>query len=229
VTHKKKVLVVAAHPDDEILGCGGTMALHVDKGNDVYVVFMADGVASRGDSKNLLGKINERKQSAIEACAIIGCKHPVFLGFPDNQLDACSILDITQKLESVIDEINPEIVYTHHNKDLNVDHQLTHQAVITACRPQPDNTVSEIYSFEVLSSTGWNSPTENNIFIPNTFVEISKTWKKKMDALYCYDDELRSYPHARSYKGVKSLAVFRGISVGLEYAEAFHLIRKLHK
>ena len=122
MTHKKKVLVVAAHPDDEILGCGGTMALHVDKGNDVYVVFMADGVASRGDSKNLLGKINERKQSAIEACAIIGCKHPVFLGFPDNQLDACSILDITQKLESVIDEINPEIVYTHHNKDLNVDH-----------------------------------------------------------------------------------------------------------
>ena len=229
MTHKKKVLVVAAHPDDEILGCGGTMALHVDKGNDVYVVFMADGVASRGDSKNLLGKINERKQSAIEACAIIGCKHPVFLGFPDNQLDACSILDITQKLESVIDEINPEIVYTHHNKDLNVDHQLTHQAVITACRPQPDNTVSEIYSFETLSSTGWNSPTVENIFIPNVFVDITKMWKNKLLALSCYEGELREYPHARSYEGIEALSIYRGISVGIEYAEGFFLERKIDK
>ena len=141
----KKVLVVAAHPDDEILGCGGTMIRHVDEGDEVHVVFMADGVTSRSSKETLLDEINKRKKSAIEACKIVGTQQPEFLGLSDNQMDTYSMLEITQKLESVINNIKPEIIYTHHNKDLNIDHQLTHQAVMTACRPQPDYFVSEIY------------------------------------------------------------------------------------
>ena len=225
----KTILVIAAHPDDEVLGCGGTMARHVDEGDEVYVIFMADGVTSRSNKKVFLDEINKRKQSALEACITLGAQQPQFLGLPDNQMDTCSILEITQKLENLINKIKPEIVYTHHNKDLNIDHQLTHQAVMTACRPQPKNFVSEIYSFEVLSSTGWGSSTVENTFIPNTFIDITKVWKKKMDALHCYNDEIRDFPHARSYKGVEVLAIYRGSSVGVGLAEAFQLERKINR
>jgi len=225
----KKVLVVAAHPDDEILGCGGTMIRHVDEGDEVHVVFMADGVTSRSSKETLLDEINKRKKSAIEACKIVGTQKPIFLGLLDNQMDTYSILKVTQKLESVINDIKPKIVYTHHNKDLNIDHQLTHQVVMTACRPQPDYFVSEIYRFEVPSSTGWNSSTTENIFIPNTFIDIGGVWEKKIDALRCYDSELRDFPHIRSYKGIEALAIYRGVSVGIEYAEAFNLERKIKR
>ena len=223
----KKVLVVAAHPDDEILGCGGTMARHASEGDEVNVVFMADGVTSRSDKTDFSDEINKRKQAAKKACAVVAARQPQFLDLSDNQMDKYTVLEITQKLESVIDQIKPEIIYTHHSKDLNVDHQITHQAVMTACRPQPNSYVSEIYSFEILSSTGWAAPTAENTFIPNTFIDISKQWKKKVEALHCYDDELKSLPHARSYRSIEALATYRGASVGLGYAEAFQLERKV--
>ena len=224
----KIILVVAAHPDDEILGCGGTMAHHIVKGNKVHIVFMSDGVSSRVDKDSLLYDIKKRKQSSLEASAILGTKKPIFLGFPDNQMDTCSMLEITQKLENVIYEIKPDIVYTHHDKDLNIDHQLTSQAVMTACRPQPCFFVSEIYSFEVLSSTGWGSSRAENVFIPNVFINIKNTWEKKIKALKCYDYELREFPHARSYKSIEALAIYRGSNVGIELAEAFKLERKIN-
>jgi N-acetylglucosamine malate deacetylase 1 len=223
----KSVLVVVAHPDDEILGCGGTMARHVVDGDEVDVLFMADGVTARRHAESTEGKVEERNYSAELACKVIGTHKPRFLGFPDNRMDSCSILDITQTLERVIDELSPRLIYTHHDKDLNIDHQLTHQAVMTACRPQPKSSVSEIYSFEVLSSTGWGSPTANNTFVPNSFVDVTGVWEKKMEALQCYNAELRDFPHARSYKSVEALARYRGVSVGLEYAEAFQLERKI--
>ncbi len=221
------ILVVAAHPDDEVLGCGGTMARHAYEGDEVHVIFMADGVTSRGNNQGFLDEIDKRKKSAIKACVTLGAQPPQFLGFPDNKMDTCSILEITQKLENLINKIKPEIVYTHHNKDLNIDHQLTHQAVMIACRPQPESCISEIYSFEILSSTGWNSSSEGNIFAPNTFIDITETWKKKIDALHCYNDELRIFPHARSYKSVEALLIYRGTNVGVECAEAFQLERKI--
>jgi|APSaa5957512535_1039671.scaffolds.fasta_scaffold35947_2 N-acetylglucosamine malate deacetylase 1 len=223
----KTILVVVAHPDDEILGCGGTMARHADEGDEVHVIFMANGVSSRDIKNVVLDKINERKQAAIEACSIVGVKQLHFLDFNDNQMDTYSVLEIIQKLEKLINKIKPDVVYTHHSKDLNIDHQLTHRSVMTACRPQPESSVSEIYSFEVLSSTGWNSPYTGNEFIPNTFVDITKTRKKKLDALDFYNDELRDYPHARSYKSIESLMIFRGTNVGLCYAEAFQLERRI--
>ena len=221
----KIILVVAAHPDDEVLGCGGTMARHVNYGDKVHVVFMSDGVSSRVSAKD--NEENERRKCANKASEILGAQPPIFLNFPDNRMDEVALLDIVQSLEGVIYKIKPDVVYTHHLGDLNIDHQITHKAVITACRPQPEFSVKEIYAFEVLSSTGWNSSTIENVFIPNTFVDITRVWKKKTDALHCYNNELRDFPHARSYKGVETLAIYRGVSIGVEYAEAFNLERKI--
>ena len=228
MTYRKKILVVAAHPDDEILGCGGTMARHSDESDEVHVIFMSDGVASRDTKKGLLNEINKRKQSALDACKIIGAQQPIFLDFPDNQMDTCSMLEITQKLESVINEIKPEVVYTHHNKDLNVDHQLTHQAVMTACRPQPGSYVKNIYSFEVVSSTNWGSSLQGcDIFTPNYYVNIASTIDKKISALSEYSVEMRQFPHSRSIESIVALSKYRGCSVGMHTAEAFQAERQL--
>jgi len=228
VTHRKKVLVVAAHPDDEILGCGGTMARHSNEGDEVYVVFMADGVTSRDTENGLLGEINKRKQSALNACRIVGAQQPIFLGFPDNKMDTYPMLEITQKLESVINEIKPSIVYTHHNKDLNIDHQLTHQAVMTACRPQPKAYVHDIYSFEVVSSTNWGSFSQGcDKFTPNYYVNIAKTIDKKLSALNEYGVEMRQFPHSRSMESISALSRYRGTSVGMHAAEVFQVERQL--
>ena len=221
----KTILVVAAHPDDEVLGCGGVMARHVNNGDKVHVVFMSDGVTSRtgADSK----EVDVRKQAAKEAGNLLGIEQPPrFLGFPDNRMDSIVLLEIVQALEQVIDEIEPEVVYTHHSGDLNIDHKITHQAVMTACRPQPGFCVRGIYSFEVLSSTEWST---NNSFIPNYFVDISDTLELKISAIKAYCAELRTFPHARSIESIKALAKYRGASMGILAAEAFKVERLISK
>lgn len=221
---KKRVIVVAAHQDDEIIGCGGTMARHVAEGDEVHVVLMADGVTSRGDTASS-SQIDARNHSAEQASQVVGAESLHILGLPDNRMDTLDLLDITQALEAVLDKLQPQVVYTHHAHDLNVDHRLTHQAVMTACRPQPGSSAQEIYSFEVLSSTGWASPSAETAFVPNFFVDVSQQWQQKLTALQCYEQEMRAYPHARSTKGVEALAQYRGSSVGVKVAEAFRLER----
>jgi len=223
----KKILVVAAHPDDEVLGCGGTIARHVDEGDEVHVIFMADGVTSR----NTLAEedLRVRNKAAYESCEILGAQSPQFLGFPDNKMDTVALLDVVQELEKVMDKIQPSIIYTHHDADLNVDHRIAHQAVLTACRPQPENCVNEIYSFEVLSSTEWVSPSAKNTFIPNRFVDISKVIERKIKALNAYADEMRDYPHCRSLETVELLAKYRGSTMGMKAAESFKIERILVK
>ena len=221
----KQILVVAAHPDDEVLGCSGTMARHVSDGDKVYVVFMSDGVTSRTCVES--NEVEVRKQAAKDASNILGIVQPPrFLGFPDNRMDTVALLDIVQTLEQVINEIEPEVVYTHHSGDLNIDHKITHQAVMTACRPQPGFFVQEIYSFEVLSSTEWST---NNPFIPNYFVDISDTLELKISAIKAYNSELRTFPHARSIESIKALAKYRGASMGIRAAEAFKVERLISK
>ena len=218
---EKVILVVAAHPDDEVLGCAGIVARHVNDGDKVHMVFMSDGVTSRISVNH--EEVKERKQAAINASNILGIKRkPIFLGFPDNRMDTVALLDIVQILEKVINEIEPEVVYTHHLGDLNIDHKITHQAVMTACRPQPGFCVREIYSFEVLSSTEWST---NNPFIPNYFVDISDTLELKISAVKAYNSELRTFPHARSIESIKALAKYRGASMGIRAAEAFKVER----
>ena len=213
-----KVLVIVAHPDDEIIGCGGTIAIHVKNGDTVQVVFLADGFGSREDGV-------DRSKPASDAAIFLGCNPPIFLNLPDNQLDALPLLDIVKKVGTIVSNFKPDIVYTHNYGDLNIDHQITHRAVITACRPEPGFSVKELYSFEVLSATHWQSQSMGAAFVPNYFVNISDYIGLKIKALSFYDDEMRDYPHIRSYNSVESLSKFRGSLVGIESAEAFCIER----
>jgi len=223
----KKILVVAAHPDDEVLGCGGTIARHSDEGDEVYILFMTDGVSSRKNAS--VEDEWERHKSMHQSCEILGTQRPQFLGFPDNRMDTVALLDVVKEIEQVINKIQPSIIYTHHKGDLNIDHQITHQAVLTACRPIPKSPVSEIYSFEVLSSTEWPSPSSQSIFIPNRYVDISNYMTLKLKALDAYSEEMRDYPHSRSIGAIESLAKYRGSTMGLMAAESFITERVLVK
>lgn len=220
----KIILIVAAHTDDEAIGCGGTIARHVAEGDAVYAVFMADGVTSRPDSSE--AELAQRQQAAEKAMQILGIKQGFMLGLPDNRMDSLPFLDVVQPLEKVITEVQPQIVYTHHHGDLNIDHRITHQAVVTACRPQPGSSVIEIYAFEVLSATEWNTP-GHNTFSPNVFIDISQYLDTKRQALEAYNLEIRPEPHTRSITNIMRLAEFRGNTVGLKAAEAFGLVRKM--
>ncbi|MDW2402510.1 PIG-L deacetylase family protein [Vibrio sp. 1262-1] len=219
-----RVLVVAAHADDETLGCGGTIAKHVANGDHVTIVFMTDGVSSRVASKG--EESEERASASQQAMDVLGVKDIRQLSFPDNKMDSVPLLEIVQAIEPVINDGQPDTVYTHFAHDLNVDHRVTHSAVMTACRPQSWSSVKKILSFEVLSSTEWNSPSQPS-FQPQYIVDISDYWSKKINALKCYQEEMRAHPHSRSYECVEALATLRGATNGLKKAEAFYVERIL--
>lgn len=219
----KTVLVVAAHSDDETIGCGGTIARHVAEGDEVHLLFMTDGVGSR---EALDEDAKARLSAAHHAAQILGVSTTTNLSFPDNRMDSVPLLDIVKEIEAKISKIAPEVVYTHHLGDLNVDHQVTHKAVITACRPQPGFCVKEIYAFEVLSSTEWQSPSLLP-FVPNVFIDIADYLPIKMQALEAYAEEMREAPHTRSFQHLEVLAKHRGYSFGVHAAEALMLVRKL--
>lgn len=220
----KAILVIAAHPDDEVLGCGGTIARHVAEGDLVQIVFMTDGVAARGFDYS--SQLRGRKQSRDDALDALGVAASYALDFPDNGMDNVPLLEVVKALETIIEEVKPERVYTHHHGDLNIDHRVTHQATMTACRPIPGCTVREILAFEVLSSTEWNTAGVAS-FEPNLFVDISNYLPKKLEALAAYDVEMRPAPHSRSVAHIDTLAKHRGYTVGLTAAEAFEVIRVL--
>lgn len=220
-----KVLVVAAHPDDEILGCGGTIAGLNKKGYKITTLILGEGISSRDAVRNVKkrGKdILELKEEAKRANAVLGVKEVFFHDFPDNRFDTIPFLDIIKVIEKIKNKIEPEIIFTHYEKDLNIDHRITYQAVITATRPVVNETVKEIYSFEVLSSTEWAYPIS---FSPDIFYDISKTINDKLVALLSYKSELRGSCHPRSLSGIWNNAKFWGQKVGLGYAEAFKCIR----
>jgi N-acetylglucosamine malate deacetylase 1 len=221
----KKVLVIAAHADDEALGCAGTIIKHTKKGDPVEIILLADGVGSReGDDSAKLQHLQDRCKMAEAACSLMGANNVYWLGFPDNNMDAVPLLEIVQKLEPYIQSFQPDIVYTHYRGDLNIDHQLTYRAVMTACRPLPGSSVSKIYSFEVPSSTEW---TLDSVFSPNHFVDIQDELALKLEVLQIYAEEMRPFPHSRSFENVEALASYRGASVGLHAAEGFTVERSL--
>jgi len=218
----RNILVIAAHPDDEVLGCGGAIARHASLGDTVHIIFMTNGVSSRDTFFNR--DIEKRKKEARQAADILGASSVFSFDFPDNQMDSVPLLDIVKSIENKIKKITPEIIYTHHIGDLNIDHQITHKAVMTACRPQPGFCVQKIYNFEILSSTEWST---KNLFVPNYFIDISNSLELKIQAMKSYDSELYEFPHPRSIKSIKLLAQYRGSSVGLELAESFMIARIL--
>jgi len=219
------VLVVAAHTDDEALGCGGTIARHVAEGDQVHAVFLADGVTSRIGSTSQ--DMDRRMAAANAAHKILGLRSVHCFSLPDNRLDSIPILDVVQKLEEVVRTITPNIVYTHHYGDLNVDHRVAHAAVLTACRPTPECTVKEIYAFEILSSTEWGG--DEKKFMPQLYIDIEPYMETKMKAIGAYECELRDAPHSRSQENVKVLAIHRGFTSGVHYAEAFSIVRVIKK
>lgn len=214
--------MVAAHPDDEALGCGGTLAKHAEAGARVAALFLTDGVGARGAKSAAAAA---RREAMNEAAAILGIETTRCLDFPDNALDTVGLLSVTRAIEAFCEEEGtPAIVYTHHRGDLNVDHQIAHRAVLTCFRPQPDRQVEEIRTFETPSSTGWfgaEAPGEG--FAPCHFEDVASTLDKKLRALDAYAAEMRPWPHARSREAVEHLARHRGSLVGVEAAEAFGL------
>lgn len=226
MTHS--ILILAAHPDDEALGCGGTIAKLADEGATVHVAFLADGVLSRaGEQTAQQLELTSRRAAAQKACEILGVKSVSFGDFPDNRMDTIPLLDITKAVEALISKHQPEMVFTHHAGDVNIDHRRLHEAVVTACRPQRSHPVKTLLCFEVPSSTEWQLPGSAPAFTPNWFVDISATLVRKLTALEAYAEELRAWPHPRSRKGVEHLAHWRGATVGVDAAEAFILGRQL--
>ena len=218
------VLVVAAHADDEALGCGGTIARHVAEGDTVHVIFMADGVGSRRGNLSL--DALPRNAARDRACTILGIASQHSFAWPDNAMDSIPLLEIVRPLEARVATLRPRTVYTHHGGDLNIDHRITAQAVLTACRPVPGTGVERILAFEVPSSTEWSGP-DATPFVPNVWIDIGPWWPTKLAALQAYADEMRPAPHSRSLAGVEALATWRGHSVGLDKAEAFALLREI--
>lgn len=227
---KKTVLVIAAHPDDEILGCGASMACHALRGDDVHVLILAEGATSRDLSRDrgkCSGELAGLAIAARKAGEIVGARSVTLHDFPDNRMDSLDLLDIVKVVESHIDKIRPTIVYTHHSGDVNVDHLQTHRAVVTACRPQPGHPVHTLLFFEIPSSTEWQTHGSSAPFVPNWFVDVSDTLAKKIEALDVYSVEMRPWPHPRSVQAVEHLARWRGASSGIAAAEAFLLGRNI--
>lgn len=209
-----RVLVLAAHPDDETFGCGATIARHVLSGDAVSVVAFADGLASRGGVTS--ASIKERHGMFRRACKTLGTEDVWIHQYADNQMDTLALLQVVKHIEQHLERFKPAVVYTHWKGDLNVDHCVMHEATNVACRPQPGCTVKRVLYFEVPCSTGWGEG-----FEPNYFVDAISTFPVKLQAARCYESELRQWPHPRSEIGIATLAANRGSSIGIERAEAF--------
>ena len=223
----KKILIVAAHPDDEVLGCFGTVAKLIKDGYEAYTLILGEGKTSRDTQRvveNKKDEIDLLNSEIQKANNIIGIKKVFIESFPDNRFDSVDLLDIIKVISKVKNEVQPDIIFTHYENDLNIDHQITYKAVITATRPMEDECVKEIYSFEILSSTEWNYPLS---FSPDTFWDISETLELKMNAMEQYRSELCQYPHPRSIEGIKLNAEYHGMRVGKQYVESFKTLRSV--
>jgi len=225
-----KILVVAAHPDDEVIGCGATIAKHAMNGDEVQIIFMSDGESSRNTiNKNLLQKkINKRQISAKNFCKYLNIKKPIFLNLKDNEMDKYSTLYIVKKIEKLIQKFKPNIVYTHFFYDLNIDHQITNRCVMTACRPYVFKFIKLILAFEIASSTDLN-PDISKRFSPNFYNDVTKYIKFKKTSLNYYSDEMRTYPHPRSINSIIEKSKIRGSEIDCRNAETFMILRMINE
>jgi N-acetylglucosamine malate deacetylase 1 len=223
------VLVVAAHPDDEVLGCGGTAARLAREGHSVHIAIMAEGITSRHAQREEADarQLSRLHQQARAAAATLGAKDVVLFNLPDNRLDTVPLLEVVKLVEELIEKLKPEVIYTHHPGDLNVDHGVVHRAVLTATRPTAGHPVRELYAFEVPSSTEWAFQRLEPSFRPNVFVDVTTTLDMKLAAMACYDSENRDFPHPRSPEALRAIAIRWGSAVGCAAAEAFELIRSI--
>lgn len=226
----KKILIVVAHPDDEILGLGATMNKLIHEYNiQTHVIILGEGITSRSevhDAKSWKKELDIHHSNISLAQKAIGYHGVSLFNFPDNRFDSVALLDIIKVIEKVKSEFSPEVIFTHHGGDVNIDHQRCFEAVITACRPMDHEMVKTIVTFETPSGTEWRSPSDPRHFLPNFFVRVSDdNLMAKIDAMESYEFEKRTYPHPRSPEALKIQAQRWGISVGTALAEAFTIIR----
>jgi LmbE family N-acetylglucosaminyl deacetylase len=234
-----KILIIAAHPDDEVLGMGGTIKKYTKSKNKVKIVILATGIFARRSQnlknstkynvkkdikEKMLKQKNILREESKEANKILGVKDIEFYDFPDNEMDTISNLEITKTIENIIEKFKPSVIYTHSPIDVNIDHKMIFYATLTATRPTRGNSVKEVYSFEIPSSSEWNF---TEAFNPNTFVDIEKELSYKIKAMQKYKSEIEKFPHPRSPKALEAIAHRWGTVSGVKAAEAFVLIRNL--
>ena len=224
-----KVLIIAAHPDDDILGCGGMFSKYRDTPVEFKVVFISEGTSCRFDENNIgssavKAEIEKRNNYGAMALEFFNVDKFVYYNLPCGRLDTVPIIDINKIIEHEIRTFEPDTIFTHSNCDVNNDHLIVFKSTLMAARPMPKNTINKIYSYEVLSSTEWGF---SNKFEPNSYLKLTlDNIEEKIKALKFYKSEVRPYPFPRSDIGVKSNAIYRGMEVGVEYAEAYKLIRE---
>lgn len=224
-----RVLVIAAHPDDEVLGCGATAARLVMEGNEVHFAILGEGLTSRHADRSAADatQLSALHQHAHAAAAKLGVKSLTLHKLPDNRLDTVPLLDVVKIVEELVDRLKPTVIYTHHGGDLNVDHGVVHRAVLTATRPVAGQPVQQIYAFEVPSSTEWAFQRLEPVFRPNVFVDVTFTLEAKIAAMECYESEARKFPHPRSPEALRAIAMRWGSVAGCGAAEAFELVRSI--
>lgn len=215
-----KVLVVAPHPDDEVLGCGGVMARHADSGDEVHVVVVTRGAP---EIEELVKRVREEAERAHRLLGVVGTR---YLDFYAPRLDAVPIHEVADALSQAVSDLRPELIYIPHHGDLHVDHRVAFQAALVAARPIRNSSVRTIMAYETLSETEW-SPPGPDVFGPTVFTDVSMQMERKLEAMKCFASQLQEFPHPRSIQTLQALATFRGASVGFPAAEAFALIRDL--
>lgn len=218
-----RILIIAPHPDDEIIGVGGTIAKRVKEGNEVYVCIVTKG-------KEPLFKedfIEQGRRECRKADALLGVKQTIFLDFPAVMLETIPRYELNEKISEVVQNIKPDEIYIPHRGDMQLDHQIVVDATMVAVRPKYEHKIKRVYAYETLSETGWNIPNTVNEFIPNVYEDISETLKEKLLAMNIFKSQLGTFPDARSIVAMEALARFRGATVGVNAAEAFTLIREI--
>lgn len=218
------VLVIAPHPDDEVLGCGGIIAKNIAQGNDVYVC-----VITRTQEPIFPADFDEKnKADCMNAHKVLGVKKTYFLDFPAAMLESVPRHELNSKIAKTIKEIGPEEVYIPHRGDMHIDHKMVVDACMVGLRPRFDYTVKRIYAYETLSETEWDIPNTTNAFIPNVYVDITEYMDIKIKAMQEYKNQLSDFPNPRSIEAIKALAMLRGSTISRNYAEAFMLIRQIN-
>lgn len=217
-----RVLIIAPHPDDEVLGCGGTIARHTQEGQ-VYLCIVTGAYPPEWPGE----EIRERKREVLRVNKILGIKKTFFLNLPTVKLDTLPQKDLNELITRVVEDVKPEIVYIPHRGDLNRDHRIVFDAAMVALRPRSNSAPIKVLSYETLSETEWSAPLIENSFSPNVYVDISATLEAKLKAMSEYRLELKEFPHPRSLEAITALARLRGSTIGVEAAEAFRLIREI--
>ena len=225
----KKIMVVVAHPDDEILGVGASINILQNLGAVIKVVILGEGITSRGETRDLKifnKQLNKHKINIKEAQACLKYQELSIYNLPDNRFDTIPLLDIIKIIEKEKEEFKPDVIFTHYMGDVNIDHQKTFEAVNVAIRPLETELVKAFICFETLSGTEWIPSSDPRRFTPNFYIEMEENnLKCKIDAMNCYEFEKRKFPHPRSEEGIKTRAKMWGISIGKKFAEAFQVIR----